>query len=241
MQKTLVLLMLAIDSPQIIKCGAGGGRSKSGSSKGGKSAGGGALSVAQKTAMGEFQQPTDTTKPKFSLPDGVRAEDITTPLLSGSGVLKDRNYYFKTGDLRVEVSFSETPGSNSVSIDFTVNGRFGLGSKISDRDANLIALKVAKITKYDATTRPDGFKYDASAFNSDGYGARRSLGYNKQGFTIPDSGRPGAKQYGVVKNGRIVPDTKTWADRNSSNLDAAKSTWSNAIADSKNSRGARKN
>ena len=61
----------------------------------------------------------------------------------------------------------------------------------------------------DARGRPDGFKYviDSENVNGQLMSGLVSSAYSKAGFSNPEFQNLGSSQYGVVRNGRIVPDT----------------------------------
>jgi hypothetical protein len=99
---------------------------------------------------------------------------------------------------------------NSGTVGFTVNGSsYSNGNSLSPRDSAKVAIKLASIIKYDASTRADGYEYTTSAVTSDGQGAKRALAYQRLGFSRPVDGEAGLRQYGEVINGKLTPnDTK---------------------------------
>lgn len=116
----------------------------------------------------------------------------------------DRIYSFTVGGKTVK--FGVEGDRTSATVAFSVGGQLDRGG-LQGRDADRAALTIARIFKHDVSTRPDGFQYDTSAWTGDGYGARRAAAYERAGFSPPMGGIPGLGQFGVVKNGKLQPDT----------------------------------
>lgn len=151
------------------------------------------------------------------LPDGVTKLDL------GDG---DRNYSFDVGGNMVNLRISESLFSvddGRYNVIFNVNGDLNVGS-LQGRQADLAALKIRRIIVHDASTRPDGFKYEASAWTADGRGATRALAYANAGFSRPAGGSAGGEQFAVVKGGKLRPDTKALA-KAETNLDKRRSEF----------------
>ena len=148
-------------------------------------------------AQGAFVD-TGPAKKAVKLPDGVNIDaDDTGP-----------TYKFNAGGAEVNVYFYQ--GKQEISVSFEVNGSMTM-AKLPQDQKNLIALKVLKIMRYDVSQRPDGTKYSTVADGVDKKQAYRSLAYNRlSGFSIPTNGSAGGFQYGIVKDGRLVPDAKAW-------------------------------
>ncbi|MBE9178692.1 hypothetical protein IQ268_08980 [Oculatella sp. LEGE 06141] len=161
--------------------------SKGGSWKSGKFA----LAVKSSSEVKGGRQP--------KLPDGVTAEKI-------GGF---QTYEFKSGDNKVSLNILPDffdPDSHSVS--FSVNGSSTAGA-LKGREADLAALKIRRIITHDASTRPDGFKYECNAVIGDSRGATRAVAYESAGFSRPVAGRAGGTQYAIVRNGKLTPDNAT--------------------------------
>ena len=126
-----------------------------------------------------------------ALPDGVKVEEY--------GSTKD--YVFEVSGSEVRFSVGGL-GANKAEVDYQVNGNFDRSS-LKGRDANKVALKIARIMKYDVATRPKGFKYSVSAYTGDGFGDRRAQAYRLAGFSTPR--KAGDLQYAVVKGGKLQP------------------------------------
>lgn len=140
--------------------------------------------------------------------EGARSAAVGLP--NGVNLVSDnsggRVYEFSAGGNRVTFKvFNDDARSGSVS--FTVGGGYDRGG-LQGRDADRAALTVMRIFKHDVGTRSNGFKYDTIAYTGDGFGAKRAAAYERAGFSAPYGGRPGGTQFGVVKNGKLVPDKK---------------------------------
>jgi hypothetical protein len=148
--------------------------------------------------------------------------------ISSSGL---RTYAFKVGDSKVSLTvllkepveydandnpYTDSAGEgNSGSVSFTVNRSYYIknGNSLSPRDSAKVAIKLASIIKYDASTRPDGFEYTASAASGDGNEAKRSLAYERFGFSRPVDGKAGYNQFGLVQDGKVQPNDAKVARR----------------------------
>lgn len=163
----------------------------------GKTTGSTPPKTVEALAQGAFVD-TGPTKKAVKLPDGVNIDaDDTGP-----------TYKFNAGGAEVNVYFYQ--GKQEISVNFEVNGSMTM-AKLPQDQKNLIALKVLKIMRYDVSQRPDGTKYSTVADGVDKKQAYRSLAYNRlSGFSIPTNGSAGGFQYGIVKDGRLVPDAKAW-------------------------------
>jgi hypothetical protein len=119
-----------------------------------------------------------------------------------------RTYMYTTPDGNdVEVSIGAYDKSDSVN--FTVNYSYdvGVSDTFSDQEKRRVALAVKRSFDYDVSTRPDGFRYDTSAYTGDTpeKGRDRVDAYELIGFSHTDN--PGSRQFGIVVNGKLVPDT----------------------------------
>lgn len=130
------------------------------------------------------------------LPAGVKVKNTKDGLY--------RDYTFRVAGKRIEFTV-ENRSPDRVSVGFDVDRSLDRG-KLKGRDAVRAAQTIKRIFEHDVTTRPDGFKYQASAHTFDGDGARRVAAYKKVGFSAPPMGEPGRIQRGIVKNGKLVPD-----------------------------------
>ena len=124
----------------------------------------------------------------------------------------DSGYSHTTKDgnkLDIELSRGFFPDSNSV--DFKINDSFEKASELTPEETNRISIKIAKIMQYEVSTKPDGTRYDTTAYvgknEPEEYSAVRAYAYEKlAGFTRPYGGEPGNVQFGIVKSGKLVPD-----------------------------------
>jgi hypothetical protein len=166
------------------------GGSRSGGAGGTGGAGGGGSAAAQEPTAA----PTERQPP--TLPEGVR-------IIRDDGFT--RSYRFDAAGLPVTIYVAEG------NVGFTVNGDYSRSSanRLTPEQSGVVAVKLRRIIRADAATRPDGFKYDTNAVTGDGDGSKRALAYEGAGFSRPVAGRAGGTQYGIVKNGKIVPDTKS--------------------------------
>lgn len=139
--------------------------------------------------------PASSKSTQAKLPEGVTA-------FKSSSVSR---YSFSVAGQTVD--FAVLTDGKSGNVQFSVGDSFERG-KLVGRDADRAALTIARIFQHDISTRPNGFRYDTAAFTPDGYGAKRAASYEKIGFSAPVGGRPGGAQYAIVKNGKLVPDTK---------------------------------
>lgn len=144
------------------------------------------------------------------VPEGV---DLT----DGPG---GRRYTFSQGDNNV--AFTVYSGDNSASVSLSVNGSLDR-TDVSRRDGIALALRTRSIMRAEAASRPDGFRFTTSATTEDGLGAIRARLYNQVGFTA--AARPGDSQYGVVRNGRLVPDTGVATRRAAANASSFNSLF----------------
>ena len=163
-----------------------------------------AFDAAVRSKVAETTLVKQTTKPV--LPDSVFAQKHR------DGVSVD--YKFKVQDVPVELSVFKSLSSNEYTVDFSVDDNFTeISDVLSKRDAAAIAIKLAKIITYDASKRAEGFQYKTSAVTSDGQGAKRSLAYERLGFSRPTDAVAGGYQYGTVKDGKLTPDLDKLATR----------------------------
>lgn len=149
-----------------------------------------------------------TIDPSENLPSGVGVRENRL-------IPKHRSYNFETKSGRkVDVQFSNRKDHSNVSFD--IDGGLSNKGEVSQKEKDAIALKVLRIIKHDAKTRKDGYKYSAEAFTADNYGAARSEAYERiGGLTRPVGGNPGGQQFGVVRDGKIVPDVETLKNKES--------------------------
>jgi hypothetical protein len=99
----------------------------------------------------------------------------------------------------------KTDGPGGSSVDFFVGGSFDRSGKLEGRDAVRAALKIRRAFEYDMSTRPDGYVYKTSAYTADKFGGSRAQAYERIGFSPPTGKTAGGNQYGIVKNGKLVP------------------------------------
>lgn len=162
--------------------------------------------IAARNANAPKESPKDTSKENTptgqkKLPKDVEVDD------DGRG---STSYIYTTKQYnRLDVNM--TPVSpDSTDVEFKINRSLKKSEDISPEESKRISVKIAKIMQYDASRRPDGAQYESSAYTGDSpeYGAVRAYAYEKIGnFTRPAGGSPGGDQYGIVKNGKVIPDT----------------------------------
>jgi hypothetical protein len=138
-------------------------------------------------------------------PDGVEVSDQVSP----SGTTRFRDYDFSIGGDDITVRFT-TNKSGSTEVEFQVNGSLNAGSANSE-SAAAIQKKISSIFRADVASRPNGFKYNTSAWSQDGRGGFREAMYARAGFSLGGGvkSKVGGGQYGVVRDGRIIPSTST--------------------------------
>lgn len=142
---------------------------------------------------------------KKSLPEGVTQ--------SGED---DREYKFEIAGQTIKFNveegleslFSLNLSRDDKTVDFSVGGIMLAKGQLQGRDAIKATLKIRKIMEYDASTRPDGFKYNTRAQTGDSRQNSRAALYNTVGFSRPVGGIVGKTQYAIVKDGKLVPDNK---------------------------------
>lgn len=151
---------------------------------------------------GVSSKPEKETKPKIrTVPKDVKVEDLGDGGFSYTHTTKENN--------TLKVTIENFPDDGSKNVDFTVNDSVDLDSSLSTVERNRLSIKVAKIMQYDASKRKDGEEYVAFASSADSkeYSAVRTYAYEKiANFSRPIGGDPGAEQYGIVRNGKIVPN-----------------------------------
>jgi len=111
----------------------------------------------------------------------------------------------------IKFATGELIQGEEVEVDFSMGdyGSMNTGRIPDPAAAAFAAKRLLRIMQYDASTRPDGFEYKTSAFVDDGRGAERAHGYEKiAGFSRPIDGVYGYYQYGIVRDGRITPNTE---------------------------------
>lgn len=133
--------------------------------------------------------PAQSSRDRAALPAGV---SMSEPWYG------KRSYTFDVGGKTVK--FNIEGGI----VDFNVGGSLSRGG-LTGRDADRAALTIARIFKHDVASRPDGYTYKTNAFTLDGYGARRAEAYERAGFSAPTGRRPGGNQYGIVRDGKLIP------------------------------------
>jgi hypothetical protein len=163
--------------------GGGGG----GGGGGGRAVAGGGAAVAEAPAR---------TERTASLPDGVTATRVDGTVAT--------SYDFTVNNNKVQLYTESFVGERSTrrEVAFVVNGENERRS-IPPRDAARIAMKIKNTFLYDISKQPEGTVYFTQAFKGDGFGERRTEAYVRIGFSNPK--KAGQKQYGVVKNGKLVP------------------------------------
>lgn len=142
----------------------------------------------------------------LKIPQGVTLKDVSYGM--------EYKYVSANGNnlaVTIGKGLGEGEEGKSRIVNFTINNDFGKKKKqpLSTEEAGRMSVKIAKILQYDASLRPDGTTYHGAAYTGDSakYGAVRAYAYEKiGGFTRPVGGKPGENQFGIVKNGKIVPD-----------------------------------
>ena len=137
-------------------------------------------------------------------PDGVEVSDQVSP----SGTTRFRDYDFSIGGDDITVRFT-TNQSGSTEVEFQVNGSLNAGG--SGKNNREIQNKISSIFRADIASRPNGFKYNTSAWSQDGRGGFREAMYARAGFSLGGGVKSevGGGQYGVIRNGQLIPSTST--------------------------------
>ncbi len=115
--------------------------------------------------------------------------------------------FTSTGGRQVEVVVTPQ-GANRADLTFTIDGSPNWNLNIPKPERNQIALSVMQRVRADAQSRPDGFQYRTLSTGRDEFSQRRSIAATAAGFSRPQGGGAGAYQYGVVRGGKIRPDTQ---------------------------------
>ena len=147
-------------------------------------------------------ESSNTLKPK-EIPKDV------TRKVGANGTVRYTHTTKEKNKLKVEIKGRDGKPKN---VDFFINGSFDKSDDLSVEESNRISIKIAKIIQYDASTRKDGEQYEAIAYNGDSqeYAAVRTYAYEKiANFSRPQGGFGGMPQYGIVKDGKIVPDLES--------------------------------
>ncbi len=158
-----------------------------------------AASNAKSRKTAKAPKKNDLPK-KIDLPDGVKA--------SGSG--GDRTYTTEIAGQPIKLKTDSLVGQllgGDAEVSFSVGGTFDKAGQLQGADAARAAVRVLKIMQYDAARRPDGFIYTTHAHRGDGFGKDRQRIYEKVGFSSPKENALGARQYAIVKNGKLEPYT----------------------------------
>ena len=137
-------------------------------------------------------------------PDGVEVSDQVSP----SGTTRFRDYDFSVGGDDITVRFT-TNQSGSTEVEFQVNGSLNAGG--GGKNNREIQNKISSVFRADIASRPNGFKYNTSAWSQDGRGGFREAMYARAGFSLGGGveSKVGGGQYGVIRNGRLIPSTST--------------------------------
>ncbi len=109
----------------------------------------------------------------------------------------------KTVEFKVMAQFGAGKNADGEAY-FTVGGSFEKTKQLEGRDATRSALKILRIMRYDAATRPDGYIYQNKPYTKDGFGKDRARIYEKVGFSARNSS---GRQYAIVKDGKLQPYT----------------------------------
>jgi len=121
----------------------------------------------------------------------------------------ERVYTFDVDGADVDFATGPVRKGQPVTVLFSVAGMLNEGNILDAAAASSAAKKIFRIMQHDASTRPDGFEYETAAFDMDGKGAERAHAYEKiAGFSRPVNGAYGKNQYGIVRDGRITPNTE---------------------------------
>ena len=135
-------------------------------------------------------------KDKPTLPEGVKMQE------SSEG---DREYRVEVGGKELKFR-SDTEDAQRYDADgdisFSIAKSLDKGG-LQGSDAARAGVKVLKIMRYDASTRPNGYVYSTSAYGLDGNGKDRQRIYEKVGFSKPK--KAGGVQYSIVRNGKMEP------------------------------------
>lgn len=144
---------------------------------------------------------------------------------AGTSITKLENgariYAIDVNGSSVEVMIFGLPGEG-FDINFTVAGTYA-ASDISRPNSAAISQAVAKIVRADISRRPEGTKFKATAYSSDGRGLFRQAMYARAGFSFaggsskfdPDNYGSG---YAVVRGGKAYPSNQFWRPFNAQQL-----------------------
>lgn len=149
-------------------------------------------------------EPKVEPRPKVKLPKDVE-------------VYKDRGY--RTYDFEspsggtISLEYHKKDKSKYYDVEFKVDDSYDR-VEMSPRDGTKIALKLSRCHQYEVSKAKDGTIYRTEPYSADGAGEGRAKWYQRMGFSAPQGppiiGQDGAEvalgtQYGVVRNGRLVP------------------------------------
>lgn len=142
----------------------------------------------------EGASPSREQRPGAELPAGI----LRRVNSSGSA-----HYFFEVGTSKVSVSFQlgEHNGKPSRLVEFDVNDSFGADDDIPDADKSLISRRICTVFRHQMAQDTD-MLYQCSAY-ADSDGEYRALAYTRMGFSRPAGGIAGARQFAVVKDGKI--------------------------------------
>jgi hypothetical protein len=175
----------------------------------------------------ESEAPT-AVRAKPVLPEGVQE-------LARGWEGRSKVYRFNVND--VEVNMLIRSYSVEGEVDFEVGGSYRVEvGRLSPRDSAKVAIKLASIIKYDASTRDDGYKYYTKATIVDGHGAKRALAYQRLGFSRPIDGKAGEDQYGVVLDGKLIPDDAKVAKKDTLSAIAIEKRMAKLVSDRKSTK-----
>jgi hypothetical protein len=141
-------------------------------------------------------------------PDGVEVSDEVA--LKGTAYeTRLRTYDFNSGGDDITVRFT-TKKSGSTEVEFQVNGSLSTAGG-AGKNAVAIQNKISSIFRADIASRPNGAKYNTSAWKGDGRGGFREAMYARAGFSLGGGVKSdvGGGQYGIVRNGQLIPSTST--------------------------------
>ncbi len=175
--------------------GAGRGRGGRPGVRAGRSSAVAGIPAAPATAE-EIRAANAPPQPRESLLSNTEVTDADY----GIG----KNYTFETASGQ-RVRMLITSGGGYSSIAFDVNGILDRAT-MPKAEANAVSMRLMQIMREDVKSKPDGHVYTVTAHRGDGYSTQRARAYEVVGFSRPLYGRVGQEQFGVVKNGKLIPD-----------------------------------
>ncbi|MBW4484902.1 MAG: hypothetical protein KME14_20395 [Tildeniella torsiva UHER 1998/13D] len=119
-------------------------------------------------------------------------------------------------DTVVRVTISKYSFDQAYSVNFDVNGEYSATNEVRKEASTLIANQVRRVFEQHLQGVKNGTKFETAAVTSDTRGAFREAQYARFGFSFGDGATSptigtgvddtaGGTQYGVVKDGKLIP------------------------------------